>query len=132
MTAKFKQCIPDMLLYLYILYMYCLWKSNYQEERFGIPLTGLTCHSFVPFESQGMDSNAIHYTPETKSRVIIFSQSVLITLTPSSKGSMFIIWRAQVQYNGRMNNQDVNKDNNFINDSSVHYVIRTIVKKMKS
>ena len=30
-------------------------------------------------------------SPETKSRVIIFSQSVLITLTPSSKGSMFII-----------------------------------------
>ena len=53
--------IPDMLLYLYILYMYCLLKSNYQEERFGIPLTGLTCHSFVPIESQGMNFNAIHY-----------------------------------------------------------------------
>ena len=53
--------IPDMLLYLYILYMYCLLKSNYQEERFGIPLTGLTCHSFAPFESQSMDFNAIHY-----------------------------------------------------------------------
>jgi hypothetical protein len=29
---------------------------------------------------------------DTKSRVIIFSQSVLITLTPSSKGSMFFYY----------------------------------------
>jgi hypothetical protein len=44
-------------------------------------------------------------SPETKSRVIIFSQSVLITLTPSSKGSMFfLLYRMP-------------------NDSSVHYVI---------
>ena len=31
-------------------------------------------------------------SPETKSRMIICSQSVLITLTPSSKGSMFFYY----------------------------------------
>jgi hypothetical protein len=93
--------IPDMLLYLYILYMYCLWKSNYQDNWFNLPFfcanrkSGheFQCHTlyvvvFCAIRKPGHGFQC-HTLYVTKSRVIIFSQSVLITLTPSSKGSMF-------------------------------------------
>ena len=45
--------------------------------------------NILPLDEGVMVERGGKLSPETKSRVIIFSQSVLITLTPSSKGSMF-------------------------------------------
>ena len=38
------------------IYLCCRWRSNYQGEQFGIPLTGLIpSHCVVPFPYQNMD-----------------------------------------------------------------------------
>jgi hypothetical protein len=34
------------------LFLFCRSRSNYQRGGFGIPLTGLTCHFFVPVRSR--------------------------------------------------------------------------------
>lgn len=34
--------IQEYVISKYMLYMYCCWRSNYQEEMIGIPLAGLT------------------------------------------------------------------------------------------
>ena len=41
--------------FIVCLYMYCRWRSSYQEGRIGIPVTGLNRHMFVPTPSQNLD-----------------------------------------------------------------------------
>jgi len=42
-----------MLSYLYMLYMYYCWRSNYQEGRVGIQLNGLPLPLFQAFPKPG-------------------------------------------------------------------------------
>jgi len=39
---------------LFFLYLYCLWRSNYQKRGVGIPMTKLTCQMIVHVPSQDL------------------------------------------------------------------------------